>query len=315
MTRLRENFRHGTITDNPLSSGATTFNSAELASLTAVTGSDTLAIVLDPEGVYGAPEIVLVTAHTASATSATITRAQEGTTARQHPFPTVWEHVPTATDYLSLQSITQIAAGTTTYTTPTGIRLLLVEAWGPGGGGAGSATAAVSASAGGGGRSGAYARKLIVGPLDATYPCVVGVGGAGGAAGANNGSAGSAHTTFGTGPLVSATLGGGGTAMAAGVAMAFASGGFVNAAGVGDLVIRGGYGFHGTRLSGTVAAAGEGGAAPRGGSNTLGAVVEGAGTAGLAPGGGGSGAVTLNGGTARAGGDGADGLIIVSEYG
>jgi hypothetical protein len=53
---------------------------------------------LDPEGVNGAPEIVKVTAHTAAATSVTVTRAQQGTTARAHPVSSVWVHALTETD-------------------------------------------------------------------------------------------------------------------------------------------------------------------------------------------------------------------------
>lgn len=99
MARLRQNFQEGTITNNPLAIGGTSLTSAELASLTAVTGADVLAITLDPGAVHGAPEIIHVTAHTALATSATILRAREGTTARAHPAATVWEHNITEDDF------------------------------------------------------------------------------------------------------------------------------------------------------------------------------------------------------------------------
>jgi hypothetical protein len=47
-------------------------------------------IVLDPGEVFGASEVVKVTAHTAAAATGTIARAQLGTTARIHPVGTLW---------------------------------------------------------------------------------------------------------------------------------------------------------------------------------------------------------------------------------
>lgn len=98
MATVYDNIKAGTITDNPLSSGATTINSAAFANLPEVTGSDILWITLDPDAVNGAPEIVKVTAHTAAATSVTVTRAQQSTTARAHPVNSVWKHAVTKTD-------------------------------------------------------------------------------------------------------------------------------------------------------------------------------------------------------------------------
>ena len=97
--RVRQGFLGGTITDNPLTSGATTFNSAALASLVAIGTTEHAAITLDPDGVGGAPEVVIVTAHTASATSATVLRGQEGTTARAHNLSTACVHSPTVRDF------------------------------------------------------------------------------------------------------------------------------------------------------------------------------------------------------------------------
>ncbi len=103
MTRVRTDNVFGTITDNPLLVGATTMNSAGLANLAAVASAEAF-ITLDPNRIAGAPEIVVVTAHTGSATSATIQRGQFGTTARQHASGTAWVHGP-------------IAANATTYVT------------------------------------------------------------------------------------------------------------------------------------------------------------------------------------------------------
>lgn len=97
--RVRTNFVGGLIEDNPLASGATTLTSAGLASLPAVTSTSHMAIILDPDGRAGNPEIAYVTAHTALATTATITRAQEGTTGRAHDRDTPWIHGPTVADF------------------------------------------------------------------------------------------------------------------------------------------------------------------------------------------------------------------------
>ena len=96
--RTRQNFLGGLIEDNPLSSGATTLTSTALAAMSAVGSTQHMPITLDPDGVGGDPEIVWITAHTAGATTATISRAQEGTTARAHNRDTPWVHGPTALD-------------------------------------------------------------------------------------------------------------------------------------------------------------------------------------------------------------------------
>jgi hypothetical protein len=100
MTRVRTDNVFGTITDNPLTNVATTMNSAGLANLAAVSSAEAI-IILDPNRVSGAPEIVIVTAHTASATSATIQRGQFGTAARQHAQGTEWVHGPIASNATS----------------------------------------------------------------------------------------------------------------------------------------------------------------------------------------------------------------------
>lgn len=105
MARKYQPFLSGLVSDDPLASDATTLNSTQLADMMALSGSDTLTVVLDPDGVDGNPEVVYVTAHTASATSATITRAQEGTTAREHAENTVWRHVVTNVDFERLDTI------------------------------------------------------------------------------------------------------------------------------------------------------------------------------------------------------------------
>jgi len=94
--RVRTNNVFGTLTDAPLTAGATTMNAAGLTNLDVVSGSDHAVITLDPNREHGAPEIVFVTAHTSSATSATISRGEFDTSAREHPTGTEWVHGPVA---------------------------------------------------------------------------------------------------------------------------------------------------------------------------------------------------------------------------
>lgn len=99
--RVRTNNVQGTLTDNPLTNVATTMNSAGLANLAAI-ASQHAVVVLDPLRASGAPEIVVVTAHTGAATSATITRGAYGTSARQHAQGTLWVHAPLTEDFLAI---------------------------------------------------------------------------------------------------------------------------------------------------------------------------------------------------------------------
>lgn len=99
--RIRANFAYGTTTDNPLTAGATSFNSAELPTLPVVSSAHAV-VTLDPRRVFGEPEIVVVTTHTAAATVATITRGAYGTVARSHPQGTEWAHAPIDEDYIEI---------------------------------------------------------------------------------------------------------------------------------------------------------------------------------------------------------------------
>lgn len=97
--RTRSNFGGGLIEDNPLTSSATTLTSAGLASLPVVDTTNHLVITLDPDGYGGAPEIIYVLAHASTASTATILRGQESTTARQHERDTPWVHSVTTLDF------------------------------------------------------------------------------------------------------------------------------------------------------------------------------------------------------------------------
>lgn len=95
MARKRFNVKGGVLSAG-ITNTATSFSSAALASFPAISGSDYAVIVLDPEGT---PEIAHITAHTASATTATILRAQESTTGTAYSTGTQWRHVATVKDF------------------------------------------------------------------------------------------------------------------------------------------------------------------------------------------------------------------------
>lgn len=100
-TRITENAKSGTLTPgNSLTNSATVMVSSALAAVAAVGATEHLALTLDPLGAGNGPEIVWVTAHTASSTGATIVRGREGTTGVAHTSTTAWVHGPTEADYV-----------------------------------------------------------------------------------------------------------------------------------------------------------------------------------------------------------------------
>lgn len=115
--RLRSNFQSGTLTAG-IDNVATTLSSAEFATLPVVDSYSHLPIVLDPRGLAGDPEIVYVTSHTASATTATVVRAQEGTSARSHATDVRWVHTSLTSDvvgWVLLERIELSAVASNTY--------------------------------------------------------------------------------------------------------------------------------------------------------------------------------------------------------
>jgi hypothetical protein len=99
--RTRANSVFGTISDDPLEPGASSFNSNQLVLLPVVSGGHAI-ITLDPLRQFGDPEIVIVTAHTAASSVATITRGAYGTSARSHPNLTVWAHALVNADTIEI---------------------------------------------------------------------------------------------------------------------------------------------------------------------------------------------------------------------
>ncbi len=114
-----QNFLGGTL-DSAHTNVTTTLTSAALAAMVAVVADDYMKVVLDPDGLDGEPEIVYVSAHTASATTATIVRGQEGTTGRAHRQDVPWVHAVTADDVVGiLAEVYYNPAAETTYTNAT----------------------------------------------------------------------------------------------------------------------------------------------------------------------------------------------------
>jgi hypothetical protein len=196
-----------------------------------------------------------------------------------------------------------------------GLRAIRVRLVGGGGGGGGAATTGGSqASQGSGGGGGAYVEKFItdVAGLSSSESINRGSGGPGGSAGANAGTAGGSSTAF---SLTAAGGGGGAGGPAQGIGFIDAGGAGGTASG-GDLNINGGPGEPQIVYILTNAQSREGGAShlspktrPTVAANGL------TGIAGvLHGGGGGGGANGQNQATARAGGSGANGIVIVDCY-
>lgn len=104
MPVIYSNFFSTVITDNPLTIGASTVNAAGLSSFPTVAAPDYAWLTLDSSAINGAPEIVKVTSHSASATVASIVRGQQGTTARQHPSGTRLVQSITQSDLVTMNA-------------------------------------------------------------------------------------------------------------------------------------------------------------------------------------------------------------------
>lgn len=205
------------------------------------------------------------------------------------------------------------AAGSFTWTKPTGCRRVRVRVV-AGGGGGGAATAAASQTCGGaGGGSGGYGEGTYDVTATATVAVTVGVGGA---AGSSNGSGGAGGaSSFGALLLTNGGLGG--TFQVSDITLAVTATGGAAAAGSGGTVNAGGNtGGFVTRLSGFICISGNGAAGPFGGGVSGKNTASGGqanGDTGSAPGAGGSGAMSSS-ANAYNGGAGAVGIVIVEEF-
>jgi len=194
-----------------------------------------------------------------------------------------------------------------TYSVPAGVRALLVECVGGGGGGGGAHQTASACGAGGGGGAGGYVKSWLT-SLSPQYTYTVGTGGNGGPTGQNNGITGG-PTSFGT---LSA---GGGIGCEAIVGPTYpANGGLGGTPSGGNIInVRGGAGTTGMILGSSTASKGGLGGQNLYSAQTL-PVFMTDGAPGNLYGGGGGGAAAMAGDSDRAGGRGADGIIIVWEY-
>lgn len=204
-----------------------------------------------------------------------------------------------------------------------------VQAAGGGGGGVDSVTGTTNVARASGGGGGGYIKHYISDlSAIATYTITTGSGGSGGAAGANNGTAGG-NSVYSDGTTTLTANGGGlGQGSTGATTSGTLAGGAGGSASGGNLMnVAGQNGTDGCRFS--VADPGGGTMSqnncfPNGGNSQLGlggiapptvGLASVAGVAGTGYGGGGSGAVAGNSATDRAGGNGADGIVIVWEYG
>lgn len=209
-------------------------------------------------------------------------------------------------------------AGSSTYTPTTGMAYCIVEIVGGGGAGGSSSGQAGQGSGGAGGGGAGYCRKLYTSTLiGANAAVVVGAGGTAGAAGANPGGDGadSTFTPAGAGVVLTAAKGTGGGAGTKSASINTSGNGGTGGTGTnGDINIRGEFGNVGWALAtGTLTAAGSGGAsffATPGRSFVT--TSDSAGTTGLNFGGGGGASASI--GTDQQGGNGSNGICIVTEF-
>jgi hypothetical protein len=204
------------------------------------------------------------------------------------------------------------AGGTYTYTPNSHMVYCQIECIGGGGAGGGTPplSGTASAAAGGGG-SGAYSRKIVAASaIGASKTVTVGAGGTCLAGG--NGTAGG-DSSLGT---LCVAKGGNGASIAASQSVSIGAPGGLGSSGTGDVVSSGGNGATGAASlsAGTYVCAGGSGGAGFFGSGGNGQTSSGGGTNGAALGSGGGGAAAITGSGAFAGGSGAPGVVIITEY-
>lgn len=209
-----------------------------------------------------------------------------------------------------IASINQIIyTGSDTYTKPANLLYLFIEVIGSGGGGGGSPGGVSGAAVAGGGASGAYASSfLAAADVGATEAVSIGAAGSGGAAGANDGNDADGSSF---GDLVTTITAFGGKAGTNSAGFAFAQGGTAFG-GTGQIVGSGQYGESGIADGVTQVGRGGNGAPSFFGGGGRGAFSEGNGNGSATPGGGGGGALSFT--SDEMGGDGALGLIRVTEF-
>ena len=227
----------------------------------------------------------------------------------------IWEVVGTASAILSVNVQVFSIAGAFTYIPIAGMKYCVIESVGGGGGGGGCPNPGAGViTGGGGGGSGAYSRKTVnAGVIGASKTGTVGAGGTAGTAAGGNGGNGGQTTLTG---ICTAGGGFGGDGYSAGTYQGGAGGD--PASGIGDVVAAGAPGeaaWIGSGISASVQS-GNGGSSIFGGGGLFPAfsATSTVGNPGRAYGGGGSGAYGYGGSVNRAGGAGAPGVVIITEY-
>lgn len=211
-------------------------------------------------------------------------------------------------DYRKIKDIVSYSSGSGTYTPSAGTTAFLVEVVGAGGGAGGCDGVGSSFAGAAGGGSGGFAVKLYTSPLS-TYSYSIGTGGSGGDVTGSNGSSGGS-TTF---DVITCTGGAGGEGQVASTTAAMTAGGLSGGASGGDYNYDGNAGSNGIRISGTVGSGGGGGASFYGGQGRS-RTQNGISVAGQVAGAGASGGATTS-TTDRAGADGANGQVVIYEFG
>jgi Repeat of unknown function (DUF5907) len=219
---------------------------------------------------------------------------------------------PVAQGFAGVNVQTFAASGT--YTPTPGMKYCQIECVGGGGGGGGSPDSTGSAVGGGGGGSGGYSRRTAnAATVGVSQVVTVGAAGtAGTSAGANGGNGG----VTSVGALCVANGGGGASGHTSGN---YRGGAGANTTGaVGDLVTAGAPGGGGsTNVNNMASLPGNGGSSFFGGGGLApgwAAGISTVGSAGTNYGSGGSGAFGDNNATTRAGGAGAAGVVVITEY-
>lgn len=206
---------------------------------------------------------------------------------------------------------TQKFTSSGTYTPSTGMLYCTLECMGAGAGGGGTQGTASVGGGGGGGGAGSYGRVTVsAATIGASQTVTIGAAGSGGAAGNNSGSAGG-DTSVGTLCIGKGGSGGSGSNGSAAI------GGLGGTASTGDIPATGQRG--GPSLATNGIQIGHGGAGGStvwgaGGATTISFNNSNAGVAGSGYGSGGSGASNANGSVNQAGGAGAPGYVIITEF-
>lgn len=208
---------------------------------------------------------------------------------------------------------TQTFSNSGTFTVPTGVTSLTVEAWG-GGGKGGSIVSATNAVGGGGG--GAYAKKIMTVVPGEQYTYVVGTGSTSNAAGGDSSFSSLAPTTLvrakGGSSVADNTATGAIGGLTSGCIGDISYNGGSGAAGSNGTYSGGGGSSAGTASNGTTATNRIGATAPAGGGNGgSGRNSDNNGFSGTIPGGGGGGAFRTSSGN-RTGGSGGNGQIKIT---